>query len=218
MSAVSNLETGCTGLQVRENLGSQESGTRQGSSRERSHLRLMLRWERNRLHQESCRFLEEERQKESQRMTTDTRRRAKDSCTCTHQHQETRRRRLVSPQCSTVSWRVTCHSWDSPLCQRTFQWLQKKRKPNINFIALTLYRRTKRQCTKQISLSTYVQPRWSQACSWESPSRICTSQHPTANQSSRYRPGRAGPAWCSLTPPSWGHIHRVPTPPSTHPP
>lgn len=50
---------GCTGWQVLEILEIQEWETRPGSSLERSHLRLMLHWERNLLLQGSCRFLEE---------------------------------------------------------------------------------------------------------------------------------------------------------------
>lgn len=48
---------GCMGWQVLETPGTQEWGTRLGSTLERSHLRLMLHWERNLLLQGSCRFL-----------------------------------------------------------------------------------------------------------------------------------------------------------------
>lgn len=50
---------GCTGWQVPETLETQEWETRPVSSLERSHLHLMLHWERSLLHQGSCRFLRE---------------------------------------------------------------------------------------------------------------------------------------------------------------
>lgn len=51
-----HLEMGCMGSQVLEILETQEWETRLGSNQERSHLRLMLHWERNLLLQVSCRF------------------------------------------------------------------------------------------------------------------------------------------------------------------
>lgn len=50
---------GCTGWQALEIPETQEWETRPGNSLERSHLRLMLHWERNLLLRGSCRFLEE---------------------------------------------------------------------------------------------------------------------------------------------------------------
>lgn len=54
------LERGCTDWQVLEILETQEWETKQGSNLERSHLHLMLHWEKNLQLQESCRFLERE--------------------------------------------------------------------------------------------------------------------------------------------------------------
>lgn len=54
---------GCTGWQVPETLETQEWETRPVSSLERSHLHLMLHWERNLLHQGSCRFLRKKKHK-----------------------------------------------------------------------------------------------------------------------------------------------------------
>lgn len=54
---------GCKDWQALESPETQEWATRLGSSLERSHLRLMLHWERNLLLQGSCRFLKQKEKK-----------------------------------------------------------------------------------------------------------------------------------------------------------
>ncbi len=60
---------GCTDSQVPEILETQEWETRPGSSLERSHLRLMLHWERSLQLQGSCRFLEEKKKKKKAKLS-----------------------------------------------------------------------------------------------------------------------------------------------------
>lgn len=65
MPAMSNLEMECRGLLALETQETQEWETRLVNSLEKSHLHLMLHWERNLLPQGSCRFLEEKKEQES---------------------------------------------------------------------------------------------------------------------------------------------------------
>lgn len=128
-SAVSNLEMGCTDLQVLEIQETPEWGTRLVSNPERNHLHLMQHWGRTLLLRGSFHFLQG---KKPNSETETNKQEVKASWANTHQHSGTRRRRLGWLLCSTGSWRVTCRSWDLAPCQRTYRWLQTGCKEAVN--------------------------------------------------------------------------------------